>query len=438
MLNYSPIPSFAYTFDRMSRKLLTVIITLTTVSLIAAIATQLLWVRDALQLKEDQFNTKVSIALKSVVNQLMTSDEFPPADSNNFATDFFDLHEAILLKVNPFILDSLIKEELIEMDISDSIIYGVFEERTQVFILGNYSAYKNNILQSSHQVSLSCLCQYDSYILSAYFPREKSIILNDMIILPIMSGLFLLVLILSFIFTLYSLVRQKRLSELKSDFVNNMTHEFKTPIATISISSEMLNNEDVIQNPEKVKKYAQVIYQENSRLKTQVEKVLQIALMDREDFNLKLKSWDVHDLIQQRMDHFMIQVHDRDGEISARFNARRSIVNIDKEHFSNIINNLLDNANKYSPQKPFIEITTSNSRKQLRITIKDHGIGIKREHQAQIFKKFHRLQSGDIHDVKGFGLGLFYVKTMMEEMGGRVDLKSEPGKGTSVTLVLSL
>jgi len=421
----------------MSRKLLTIIIILTTVSLIAAIATQLLWVRDALQLKKDQFNAKVSIALKSVVNQLMQSDDFPPADSNTFEADFYKAHQAILLKVNPIILDSLLKEELGEMKISDSIPYGVFEEGSQVFILGKYSAYEQKILHSSHQVSLSCLCQHESYILSVYFPQEKLMILNDMIVLPIMSGLFLLILILSFIFTLYSLVRQKKLSELKSDFVNNMTHEFKTPMATISISSEMLVNEDVMQNPEKVKKYAQIIYNENSRLKNQVEKVLQIALMDREDFKLKIKAWDVHDLIQQSIDHFMIQVHNRDGEISARFNARRSIVKIDKEHFSNIINNLLDNANKYSPQRPFIEVTTSNVRKHLRITIKDHGIGIKREHQAHIFKKFHRLQTGNIHDVKGFGLGLFYVKTMMEEMGGRVELKSEPGKGTSVTLVIS-
>lgn len=422
----------------MRRKLLTIIIILATVSLIAAIITQLFWVRDAWQLKEDQFNGKVNIALKSVVNQLMTTDDFRPADPGDFDSSFYLTHEEILMVVNPIVLDSLLHIEFNDMGIEEVINYGVYRNDDQELVLGNYSNHEYEIYHSLHQISLTCLCQDIAYTLSIYLPQEQSLILSDMIILPVMSGLFLLILILSFIFTLYTLFRQKKLSDLKTDFVNNMTHEFKTPIATISISSEMLSNELVYNDPEKVNKYAQIIFQENSRLKNQVEKVLQIALMDRDDFKMKIKEWDAHEIIQQCINNYTMQVHDRNGVIIARLDANLSVVKIDKEHFGNIINNLLDNANKYSPENPFIEVLTKNSGNELHISIIDHGIGIRRENQAHVFKKFHRLQTGDIHNVKGFGLGLYYVKSMIEEMGGNVELKSEPGRGTTVILVIPM
>jgi two-component system phosphate regulon sensor histidine kinase PhoR len=217
---------------------------------------------------------------------------------------------------------------------------------------------------------------------------------------------------------------------MKTDFVNNMTHEFKTPISTISISSEMLQKDLVAQSPERVKKYAQVIFDENARLKNQVEGVLQIAIFDKGDYKLKMKELDIHEIIRDRVKNFEVQVHERKGKLNNCLKAREHIIVADKVHIANIINNLLDNANKYSPEPPDILVSTSNKDGQIMIMVEDKGLGISRENQPHVYKKFHRLHTGDIHDVKGFGLGLFYVKTMVEVMGGTIDLKSELNKGS--------
>jgi two-component system phosphate regulon sensor histidine kinase PhoR len=402
--------------------------------LVAALFTQLLWVRDAWLLKEDQFNSKTEIALQSVVNQLLTSTRFAPAPASDYNELFYNEHQQLLQVVDPFILDSLLHEELYGMRIHEDYFYGVYRRLDQTFVMGNYESHSRNLIQSEHWVSLSCLCQDQSYLLALYFPMERSMILNSMIILPVMSGLFLMVLVFSFFFTIYALIRQKKLSEIKTDFVNNMTHEFKTPIATISVSSEMLNKEKVSRDPDKVKKYAQIIFDENNRLKNQVEGVLQIAALEKGDYKIKMKELDVHEILSECINNFKIQVQKRNGVIHTHFNATKHIITADRTHFSNVVNNLLDNANKYSPEKPEIDVSTRNLNGTIQIDVTDKGIGISKENQQDVFKKFHRLQVGDIHDVKGFGLGLFYVKTMVEEMGGSIELNSEPAQGTSFTL----
>lgn len=418
----------------MNRKVIQVIIFLTFVSLLAAIITQLLWVRDAWQLKEDQFDSKIEIALKSVVNVLMTTDLYGPTDINSFEDDFYLDHQQILQEVNPFILDSLLYEELNAMRIADDYAYGVYRHDDEEFVMGDDTEFRDEIVNSPHWVSLSCLCQDEIYYLSVYFPSQQSMILNSMIILPVMSGLFLMVLVFSFFFTIYSLLRQKKLADIKTDFVNNMTHEFKTPIATISVTSEMLMKEQVQKNPDKVKRYAKIIFDENTRLKNQVEGVLQIAVLEKNDYKLKMREMDVHEVIRECSNNFTIQVQERKGRIRLDFDAPRHVIMADRVHLSNIINNLLDNANKYSPENPEIVISTRNLNGSLQIDVKDKGIGISKENQNDVFKKFHRLQTGDIHDVKGFGLGLYYVKTMVEEMGGSIEVKSELGAGSCFTL----
>ena len=419
----------------MNRKVIRIIILLTSISLVAALITQLLWVRDAWQLKEDQFTSKLDIALKSVVNQLMTSMDFPPADIHDFDLEFYADHQQILQEVNPAVLDSLLKEELLAMRIDEEYAYGAYRHDDETFVMGDVGEYREEIIQSPNWVSLSCLCQDETYFLSIYFPSQQSMILNSMIILPVMSGLFLMVLVFSFFFTIYSLIRQKKLSDIKTDFVNNMTHEFKTPISTISITSEMLMKEKILNNPSKVKQYAKIIFEENARLKNQVEGVLQIAVLEKHDYKLKMKELDVHAIIRECTNNFKMQVQERKGRIIMKFNAQQHTITADRGHFSNIINNLLDNANKYSPENPEIEIATANMKGQIRIEVSDKGIGISEDNQPDVFKKFHRLQTGDIHDVKGFGLGLFYVKTMVQEMGGDIELKSELNKGSCFTLL---
>jgi len=422
----------------MNRKVINIIIILTSVSLVAALITQLFWVRDAWLLKEDQFNNSVKIVIKSVVNQLMTSEELYTAEMANIDANLYMEHIDLFSAVNPEKLDSLLHVEFLSMEIDEEFTHGVYRSNDKLFVMGNYHGTLQQLIDSPHWASLTCLCQSENYILTVYFPYQKSMILSQMIILPVMSGLFLMVLIFSFFFTIYSVLKQKKLSEMKTDFVNNMTHEFKTPISTISVSSEMLTKDPIVQHPDKVKKYAKIIFDENTRLKNQVERVLQIAIIDKEDFKLKLKEVDVHKIIQDCMDNFDVQVAERNGNLHSKLEALQYIVTVDKEHFTNVINNLLDNANKYSPETPDIKIYTINNKGKIEISVEDKGIGISKENQSDVFKKFHRLQSGNIHDVKGFGIGLFYVKTMVEQMGGKIDIESEINKGSRFTISFSI
>jgi two-component system phosphate regulon sensor histidine kinase PhoR len=194
----------------------------------------------------------------------------------------------------------------------------------------------------------------------------------------------------------------------------------------------------IVHHPERIKKYAGIIFDENTRLKNQVERVLQIAIIDKEDYKLKIKEVDVHEVIQECLENFKIQIVERNGNLQANLEAIQHLVNADKDHLTNIINNLLDNANKYTPQNPDIKVNTANSGGKLEISIQDNGIGISKDNQAHIFKKFHRLQTGNIHDVKGFGIGLYYVKTMIEQMGGTINIESELNKGSRFTLLFTV
>jgi two-component system phosphate regulon sensor histidine kinase PhoR len=407
---------------------------LTSVSLIAALVTQLLWVRDAGLLKADQFDNSIRVVLKSVVNQMMSIEErFTPEEAGIDST-FYWQHVDLLSVVQPKLLDSLLQAEIKSLKIESEYYYAVYHEEDKLFIMGNGEDKLPQLLTSPLHISLTCLCQTDNYVLSVFFPHQRSLVINSMIVLPVMSGLFLLVLVFSFFFTIYFIIKQKKLTDMKADFVNNLTHEFKTPISTISVTSEILGKEQVISSPDKVAKYAKIIYDENQRLKNMVERVLQIAIIDREDYTPNIKEIDVHDILQLCSENYKLLTAEKKGCLVMKTNAQHSIIAADKEHMVNIMNNLLDNAFKYSPEHPHITISTANQNGNIRIEVEDKGIGISKENQEAIFKKFHRLQSGDIHDVKGFGIGLFYVKSITEKMGGKVELISELNKGSRFML----
>jgi two-component system phosphate regulon sensor histidine kinase PhoR len=215
-----------------------------------------------------------------------------------------------------------------------------------------------------------------------------------------------------------------------------MTHEFKTPIATISIASEMLLNPEVHSDPQKAVRYAQIIHSENSRLKSQVEQVLQIAVLDRGEYQLKMRQTDMHKIIEHTAKNFSLIVKKRKGKILLDLKADKYVITGDKDHLTNVIMNLLDNAEKYSSCSPDIRISTRNRNGGLLISVEDKGIGISQENQQHIFKQLYRVPTGNIHDVKGFGLGLFYVKTMVEEHGGTIELTSEVKRGSRFDVFL--
>jgi two-component system phosphate regulon sensor histidine kinase PhoR len=239
-----------------------------------------------------------------------------------------------------------------------------------------------------------------------------------------------------FAFAINVIVKQKRLSEIKTDFINNMTHELKTPISTISLSSDMLMRGDFSNDPEKLQRYASIIYKENKRLESQVERVLNVAKMDKDTLTLKRESFDMHELIEEAKDNFEFNQAETGGNIVLELEASQFILNVDPVHISNVVFNLLDNAIKYCEKAPEIHVRTKIERNQFILEISDNGIGIKRENLKLIFDKFYRVPTGNLHNVKGFGLGLYYVKMIIEQHGGTIHVKSQTGKCSVFTISL--
>jgi two-component system phosphate regulon sensor histidine kinase PhoR len=246
-----------------------------------------------------------------------------------------------------------------------------------------------------------------------------------------LSGLlFTGIILFCFIYTVRVILFQKKVSTIKNDFINNMTHEFKTPIATISLAADSITSPMIMGHKDKIERFANIIKQENRRMNSQVEKVLQMALVDKDTFQLKVTDVNLHDIIQTAVANINLQVEKKNGQASTRLHAERPIVQGDLTHVSNVINNLLDNANKYTPESPNIIVGTRNLPGGVEISVKDNGIGMSKEARKHIFDKFYRVHTGNLHDVKGFGLGLSYVKAIVTAHKGHIDVKSELGKGS--------
>ena len=273
-------------------------------------------------------------------------------------------------------------------------------------------------------------------MLSLAFPGQSSFLLGSIWREAVGSLLFSGIILLCFGLTVSTIFRQKRLSEMKNDFINNMTHELKTPIATIGLAADTLVQQRKVANAEFIDRYASIIKEENSRMNRQVERVLQAAQFDRSHVSLTLEDVNVHELLRQSISHMGLQVTQRGGQIRQAFHARQDVVRADREHLSHVFSNLLDNANKYSPEAPDILVSTENRNGELLITVTDKGCGIPKSMQEDIFTRFYRASTGNLHDVKGFGLGLSYVKEIVEAHGGSVSVASKPGAGSTFTVSL--
>jgi two-component system phosphate regulon sensor histidine kinase PhoR len=274
--------------------------------------------------------------------------------------------------------------------------------------------------------------------LTIFFPDQTGFLIKQ-VWLTLTSSIFLVFLIIfCFGYAIFAILKQKKLSEMKNDFINNMTHEFKTPISTVSLACEALQDKDIQKNESFISKYIEAIRDENKRLGRQVEKVLQMATLDKKEYKLKFEELDVHQIIEKALSHINLQVERRGGTIHKNLIASNNRITSDDVHLTNIIYNLLDNANKYSPDKPEIRIDTEDHHQGLLIRITDKGIGMTKEEIDKIFDRFYRVPTGNIHDVKGFGLGLTYVKTILLALGGQIKVKSIPGKGSTFEIILPL
>lgn len=299
------------------------------------------------------------------------------------------------------------------------------------------SCFDAKLLPGSHKVTLfpNDLFSEHNYLL-VQFPSKRNYIMKSLGVMSFSSIGLILLISLCFAYTIHIIVRQKKLSDMKTDFVNNMTHELKTPISTISLASEMLKDSKVAADADRLQKYAGVIHEENKRLGSHVEKVLQMAVIDRGEHKLKLVFANLHDLIQKAINKMALQLEERNGILRTDFAAQWHEAQVDETHFTNILTNLLDNAMKYSSGNPDITVSTRDERGGVLISVADKGIGMNRENQKRVFEKFYRVPTGNVHNVKGFGLGLSYVKAMVDAHGGNVSLRSEPGKGTTFEIFI--
>jgi two-component system phosphate regulon sensor histidine kinase PhoR len=273
----------------------------------------------------------------------------------------------------------------------------------------------------------------DGHYFGVIFPSKSAIILKQLDFW-IYSSIIILFIAIFFSYTVFVLLQQKRLSEVKNDFINNMTHEFKTPISTINLSADVLSDPQIATQPDRMKQYVEIIRNENDRLRSQVEKVLQIATLNPKKVKIKHEDVDVHKIIMTAAKSLELRVHDEEGELTVNLTAGQHHISGDHVHLSNIIYNLMDNAIKYTERAPQITIFTRNHGDDFVLSISDNGVGISSQHQKMIFDKFYRVPTGDRHNVKGFGLGLFYVKTMVHALKGKIEVRSVLGVGSTFTL----
>jgi len=344
--------------------------------------------------------------------------------------------KAILDRLDTAMVKKLVKNHLLERGISENFELGLLKDDGFVMPIGQVSD-SFVLVQNGVQAKLfpNDILGKDNF-LYIYFP-EKNYHVVRQVWLPISSSLlFIGVIIFCFIYAIKVIIRQKALSDIKNDFINNMTHEFKTPLATVSLAVEALQDPELSNQDKFRARYLGIIKEENKRLVSQVENVLQAAALDKKDFKLKIEKINLSDLLESNVDQMSLQLEKRDGKISFVNKLKDPVIEGDAFHITHIFNNLLDNANKYSPENPVIKIEARDHGDEVIVSIQDQGMGMTKESQRKIFDKFYRVPTGNLHDVKGFGLGLSYVKTMLEAHKGDVQVHSEPGKGSTFTINL--
>jgi two-component system phosphate regulon sensor histidine kinase PhoR len=334
-------------------------------------------------------------------------------------------------------LDYIIRTEMKKSDIGIPFEYAVFGKdcKEQIYRSEHFEPTAEN------QIFRAALFPFDwfetqPYYLNIYFPRQGNYLFKAIGFMSMSSAVFTLIVILAFTVTVYQMQRQKKITSIRTDFVNNVTHELKTPISTISLASQMLNDKSIPNESKNYDHLSTVIADESRRLSQQVEKILQMAIFDRGKLMIKFKELDVNELANMVVRNMLIQTKNRNGQIIKHLNAVHSVAEVDEVHFTNVLFNLIDNAIKYSGGRPDITVSTADTPGGLSVSIQDKGIGISKTDQKRIFDQFYRVSTGNVHNVKGFGLGLAYVRNVVEAHNGRIEVESESGHGTRFTVFL--
>ncbi len=388
-----------------------------------------------------EVNEDYTLAEQRKLNQFFSKVDF----IEDIVNKLLNLSRPIKRRISPTVLDSIISKTLKSQGIHTEYAFSLYILNKGMYIPkgGNYVFKEemqnaNYILNKSFSIELfpNDLSPNTSYLLLD-FPNQTNYLFTNMFKIMISSILFLLLIIGSFYYAISTILKQKKLSEMKTDFINNMTHELKTPISTITLASEALSEPSIVSHEEKHSRFVNVIKEENERLNQQVQRVLQIAQLDKGSFKLDMSEVSMHSILNDAISKIRLQVEAKSGNVKTNFKASNDLVKGDAIHLKNLVYNLLDNANKYARDKPLISVTSENKLNKLIIAVSDNGIGMNKQTQQRIFEKFYRLPTGNIHNVKGFGLGLSYVKKILDMHEGKISVKSELGKGTTFTIFLN-
>lgn len=408
-----------------------------TLAILSIITTQTWWVTNIWSLKEQEFHEKVNIALLNVAKEfeklgrnLPKYDLITQVKPNYYVVNLND-------NINANNLEFFLRREMQDVGLNEDFQYGIYNCQNKNMVWGELISYDPNA--DTTNVKKEGLPVYDDQNLEYYFgitfPNRSNWIIQN--IRPTLFLTFiLLITTLFFIYSMIIILRQKKLSEMQKDFINNMTHEFKTPISTIRISAETFLKNKTIKEDKRLLQYARIIRDQNTRLNNQVEKVLQIARVDNDHLKMEKTDVELQPFLEEIAINNKLTIQTFGGELKTDIQVKDVVIQANLLHFNNILHNLLDNAIKYCKEKPEVELNAFSKDKHIIIEIKDKGIGISKEQQSKVFKKFHRVPTGNVHNVKGFGLGLYYVKNICQAHGWKIKLKSELDKGTQIQLVL--
>ncbi|MDC3210043.1 MAG: HAMP domain-containing sensor histidine kinase [Saprospiraceae bacterium] len=420
----------------MSNKTIIGVVILGALAIIGIISIQSYWVLKTWDIKSKEFNQSVRIALRKTTEKLAEADQFE-IPSKELVTQISSNYYVVNTEasIDAGNLEHFLRQELEVISLNEDFEYGIYDCSSQEMVYGNYCAFDNLNTEPSKKTERLPEVDKFTYYFGVTFPNRESHLMGEMQ-LSILFSVLSLITILFFIYALTVILKQRRLSQMQKDFINNMTHEFKTPISTIKISSNVFLKNEEIQKNERLLRYANIINIQNDRLNNQVEKVLQIARLEGDSFELKKEKINVNTLLENIVKSEEIKIPQIGGNISMNLQTDNSSIEADKLHLTNIIHNLLDNAIKYCKTTPEISIKTREIENKLELRIIDKGIGIKKEFLPQIFQKFYRVPTGDVHNIKGFGLGLFYVKNICKAHGWKIEAKSKEGEGTEFRIII--
>jgi len=413
----------------MSRKTIRLLVVLSTLSIVGAILTQIYWVRKALAIRERQFNQRVHVSLQEVAEQLARINAVMlhnnPVEQLSADYLFFNTNSRVQLSI----LEHYLKTSFVENDIITDFEVSIYDCASNRMFYGVALSTRNDKKKPTQTANWLKSNKYPYYF-GVRFPNQTGAIVSDLSGW-IWSSLLVLIAVGFFGYALWVILRQKQLTEVQRDFINNMTHELQTPIATIRIAADVLSTPAIGQQPERLKRYTDIVKEEALRLQNQVETVLNMAKAEKNKLPLNIEWLDIHQIIVSLTNKY-------DKNLTLRLNASEPYIFADRVQLSNIISNLLENAFKYTPKNPDIQISTITQNETLVMSVQDNGIGIAPEFQQKVFKKFYRVPTGNVHNVKGFGIGLSYVQQIVKAHGWKLELKSQVGQGSEFKIVIPL